>query len=111
MSLSENFYNQFAEYRNSIKHTAIPIKKTYDEMLQFLESEGNQMENMDETKKTNYRNWKKRFIIFNLSGCPENISTATGQCRYVDFRIAPPFSANFLIWYCLQTDLEIILFL
>ena len=42
MPLSENFYNQFAEYRNSIKHTAIPIKKTYDEMLQFLESDGNQ---------------------------------------------------------------------
>ena len=42
MPLSENFYNQFAEYRNSIKYTAIPIKKTYDEMLQFLESDGNQ---------------------------------------------------------------------
>ena len=62
MSLSDKFYDEFAKLRENQTRLAIPTKTKYEEMLQFLESDG-AMKKTDDVKKIQmYRNWKQQLF-------------------------------------------------
>jgi hypothetical protein len=58
MSLSENFFTEYAKIRETSKHCYVPDKATYDEIITYLST--GEMKEGSARKNTELINWKAR---------------------------------------------------